>query len=73
MKVPDDISLVGFDDIFYSSILETKLTTVRQHIRQMALETCKVVVNLLEGKPCPTEVKLTTELIVRDSVKDITK
>ena len=73
MKVPDDISLVGFDDIFYSSILETKLTTVRQHIRQMALETCKVVVKLLEGKPCPTEVKLTTELIVRDSVKDITK
>ncbi len=73
LSVPNDVSIVGFDDIFYSSILETKLTTVRQHIRQMALETCKVVVNLLENKPCQQEVKLETELIVRDSVKDISK
>ena len=32
IKIPNDVSLVGFDDIFYASILETKLTTVRQPI-----------------------------------------
>ncbi len=71
VKVPDDISLVGFDDIFYSSILETKLTTVRQPVKQMALEVCNMMVGLLAGKPCSEEVKLKTKLIVRDSVKDI--
>lgn len=71
LKIPEDVSLVGFDDIFYSSILETKLTTVRQPIRELANETCKTIINLLEGKECKKEVKLKTELIIRDSVKAI--
>lgn len=71
LKVPDDISLVGFDDIFYSSILETKLTTVRQPVKTLATETCNMIINLLQGKDCQKEVKLKTELIIRDSVREI--
>lgn len=71
LKIPEDVSLVGFDDIFYSSILETKLTTVRQPIKELASKTCRTIINLLEGKDCFEDVKLKTELIVRDSVRNI--
>ena len=71
LKVPQDLSVVGFDDNFYSSILETKLTTVRQPVKQMAYEVCKMMVNILEEREHSMEIKLKAELIVRDSVKDI--
>lgn len=71
LSVPEDVSLVGFDDVFYSSILRTKLTTVRQPIRELATETCKMTIKLIKGEACPQTVKLKTELIVRDSVADI--
>ena len=71
LSVPEDVSLVGFDDVFYSSILKTKLTTVRQPIRELATETCKMTIKLMKGEACPQAVKLKTELIVRDSVADI--
>jgi len=71
LEVPRDISVVGFDDNIYSSILETKLTTVRQPIRQMAIEVCKMIINIVREIPTNKEVKLKAELIVRDSVKDI--
>lgn len=70
-KVPQDLSVVGFDDNLYSSVLETKLTTVRQPIKQMALEVCNMIVNVLEKRDTEKEVKLKAELIVRESVKDI--
>lgn len=73
IKVPEQLSVVGFDDNFYSSILETKLTTVRQPIRQMALEVCRMMRNVLDGKETEKEIKLKAELILRDSVKEIVK
>jgi LacI family transcriptional regulator len=71
LSVPNDVSLVGFDDIFYSSILKTKLTTVRQPVKELATETCKMTMKLIKGEACPKMIKLKTELIVRDSVADV--
>ena len=43
IRVPDDISVAGYDDLVYSSILETPLTTVRQPIADIAQKTVEVL------------------------------
>lgn len=71
LSVPENISLVGFDDVFYSSILKTKLTTVRQPIKELATQTSRMIIKLMKGESCPKMVKLKTQLIIRDSVGSI--
>lgn len=70
LKIPEDISLIGFDDIFYSSLLDVPLTTMRQPIKELASEACKTMVGMISGETEPFERKsLVAELIVRKSVK----
>ncbi len=68
-RVPDDISVLGFDDTFYSAVLETPLTTMRQPVREIAEATCRTILDLVDKKPVAKEVRLPAELIIRDSVK----
>jgi len=70
-SVPRDLSVVGFDDSLYSSISETKLTTVHQPLKELAKAVCDMLENLLSGKETPKEVKLKAQLIVRDSVRNL--
>ncbi len=67
-KVPEDISIVGFDDALYSSLLDTPLTTMRQPVKSLAEEACRIVLALVEGKGKVENVLLPAELIIRDSV-----
>lgn len=70
-KVPDEISITGFDDISYASLVRPALTTMRQDIQQKGSVAVEMLVEMLDGK-CEGEhpmVVLPTELIVRDSVK----
>jgi len=69
VRVPEDLSLVGFDDLPFSSLLTPRLTTVRQPARDMGDRAANVLFDLLEGKgdtalgePFPVSVQ------VRDSV-----
>ncbi len=71
INIPDDVSLIGFDDIFYSSILETKLTTVKQPIEQMSKVTCDMLLDIIENKKGPKIKSISGEFIVRDSVRNI--
>lgn len=68
VKIPYDLSLVGFDDSFYSSILETKLTTVKQPITEMSQETCKLLLRLIENNIDKESISLPGSIIIRDSV-----
>lgn len=70
-KIPEDISIVGFDDALYSSLLDTPLTTMRQPVKSLAEEACRIVLNLVEKKGEVEDVKLPAELIVRNSVAKI--
>ncbi|MGI6735018.1 MAG: LacI family DNA-binding transcriptional regulator [Bacilli bacterium] len=69
IKIPDDISLIGFDDIFYSSILETKLTTVKQPIAEMSKATCDLLLDIIEDPSRKAEISLPGHFIIRDSVR----
>ena len=71
IKIPEDLSLAGFDDLMYSSILDTKLTTVKQPIEQIAKESCEMMIRLINNIEGETKVRLNTELIVRNSIKEV--
>ena len=67
LRVPADISLVGFDDLFFASYTQPPLTTVRQprgKMGQMALES---LLKLMAGKEPAESIKVPAELIVRES------
>ena len=68
VKIPEDLSVFGFDDTFYSSLLETPLTTMRQPVKTLAEEACRVILDLIEGKKTQRSVKLPAEIVERKSV-----
>jgi LacI family transcriptional regulator len=71
LKVPQDIALIGFDDIPIASLIEPSLTTVRQPIERMGSMAADLLLNLLqsslEEEVLPHRIILPTELIVRNS------
>ena len=69
LKMPRDFSLVGFDDTFYSQILETQLTTVSQPSKDIAMNVCGLILKCIDNPDYKEEIRLKTELIIRDSVK----
>ena len=67
-RVPDDISIVGVDDIELAPYLTPPLTTVRQSLADVATLATKILLDLLHGRePAQTQVVFQPELVVRDS------
>lgn len=68
MRVPEDISVVGFDDIQAATFHSPSLTTVRQPLHQMGEIAAKVLLDRLEGKEdWPKQVAVKPELVIRES------
>lgn len=70
-KVPEDMSVVGFDDNVYSSLLEKPLTTMRQPLEELAEVTVSTMLNMIEGKGYEKKGKMPAMLVERDSVKQM--
>ncbi|MFA4924700.1 MAG: LacI family DNA-binding transcriptional regulator [Ignavibacteriaceae bacterium] len=67
-KVPQDVSLVGFDDIVADIMLRPPLTTIRVPKIEMGVEALKLIVNTLKNKKSlHKKVLVPVELIVRES------
>ena len=72
VKVPDDVSLVGFSDIKTASKLRAPLTTVRENVTGMAEKSIDILFRMIEEKKKIVEkVKLESRLIIRGSTKPI--
>ena len=68
-KVPEDIAIVGFDDIVLSSLIEPKLTTVRVEKDLMGKKAIDRLLWRLENKKSPDEKTiLSVEIVERESV-----
>jgi DNA-binding LacI/PurR family transcriptional regulator len=67
LRVPQDISLVGFDDLFVAQYSDPPLTTVRQPMRQMGRLAMETLFQLLSGVESTQNIKVPGELIVRES------
>jgi len=68
LHIPEDLSVVGFDDLPVASWVGPPLTTVRQPLVQMAMAAARLVLRLAGGEePTQTRIELATKLIVRES------
>jgi len=67
LRVPHDISLIGFDDLFVAQYTDPPLTTVRQPMRQMGRLAMETLFQLLSGVESTQNIKVPGELIVRES------
>lgn len=68
MRVPDDISLVGFDDMPFADLLAPPLTTIRQPVQQLGRKAFQALFAVLNDQPFPGLERLPTTLVERRSV-----
>jgi LacI family transcriptional regulator len=67
LQVPDDMSIVGLDDIDEAAQASPPLTTVRQSPREVGIVIADTLVERLQGRSTPVAIQLSGELIVRES------
>jgi LacI family transcriptional regulator len=68
VRVPEDVSVAGFDDAEAASITVPQLTTVRQPLREMGRVGAEILYRLIDGQPVDvTRIELSTRLVVRES------
>ena len=68
LRIPEEIALVGFDDLPQASRSEPPLTTVRQQVVQFGMSAVEVLIDVIDnGVTPPRRIVMATELIVRDS------
>jgi LacI family repressor for deo operon, udp, cdd, tsx, nupC, and nupG len=74
LSIPEDVSIVGFDDIEFAKYCDPPLTTVRQPAKEMGSTAMSVLCNIIENKSMsksPSQHHLPTDLIVRKSTTSI--
>jgi LacI family transcriptional regulator len=71
LHVPDDVSVVGFDDLPWTRYLDPPLTTVRQPGRAMGRAAAEGVLAALRGEASPGQLQIPAELVVRASVRTL--
>jgi DNA-binding LacI/PurR family transcriptional regulator len=68
IRVPEEVGIVGYDDIALAELVTPGLTTVRQPAREMGRAAAAMLLDEIEGREVAREVDLPAELILRDSL-----
>jgi LacI family transcriptional regulator len=72
LRIPDDLSVIGFDNVPGSALISPPLTTVDQSIEHMGALAARIVLDLIQGRPCENRLhKVPTQLVVRQSCRAI--
>ena len=67
-RVPEDVAVVGFDDVPLSTMTDLELTTIRQPVIETGVRAVEVLIDLIEnGVDFPQHIILDTKLVVRSS------
>jgi DNA-binding LacI/PurR family transcriptional regulator len=69
LRVPDDVSVVGYDDIDLAALVAPPLTTVHQPVRRKGIDAVRLLLAEVEADPParPEHLRLETRLVVRGS------
>ncbi|MFH1513328.1 MAG: substrate-binding domain-containing protein, partial [Bacillota bacterium] len=65
--IPEDLKIVGFDDIPLASLATPTLTTIRQPIYEIGRSSVEVIINQLSGIVVPTQIILPVTLVKRQT------
>lgn len=71
LRVPEDVSVAGYDGIDVSGYISPSLTTIRQPVEDMAKNTVKLLFDIIAGKKEHQHITFDGELLVRESTKEI--
>ena len=74
IRIPEDVSLIGFDDLPFCDIVSPRLTSLRvpkQELGQMAVRRLLDIVE--EGMDTKTQTLVSTRFVERDSVRDVNR
>jgi len=73
ISAPEEMSIIGFDDISQAAFTNPRLTTVRQPLEQMGRQAVSLLLEKIRNpdRP-PRRITLTTELVIRDSCQPLT-
>lgn len=68
LSVPDDVAVVGFDDLPTAVLSDPPLTTIRQPIRRSGTQAVETLIDILTNGPRPPRrITMSTELVIRSS------
>ncbi|MFJ8579633.1 LacI family DNA-binding transcriptional regulator [Micromonospora sp. NPDC093277] len=69
LTVPDDLSVIGFDNVPESALVNPPLTTIMQPLQRMGAEALRLLIDLIGGVERDTHIQLPTELVIRASCR----
>ena len=67
LRVPQDVSVVGFDDMHHAAFVNPSLTTVHLPLYQVGALACERLIERVHGKVERVAERLPSHLVVRDS------
>ncbi|WP_428241260.1 LacI family DNA-binding transcriptional regulator [Gynuella sp.] len=70
LKVPDDVSVVGYDDVMLAGYFQPSLATVRVPVNRMAQQAAKLAISLSQHQKCDINRIFKPDLVLRQSVKE---
>ncbi|MDH6365179.1 GntR family transcriptional regulator of arabinose operon [Enterococcus sp. PF1-24] len=69
-QIPEDFSIIGFDDIQAASLVEPPLTTIAQNFAKLGEVAGKLLIDWIENNQIPEDIKIPVDLIQRKSTKE---
>lgn len=67
VRVPEDVAIVGFDDLPLAAYATPSLTTMRQPLDEMSRQAVRLVIEQIRGHDVPRSVRFPARLVVRES------
>ncbi len=72
MRIPDDLSVIGFDNCLDALLANPMLTTIDQFVAEMGSIAVDMIVKLINGETLDNDLhKIQTQLVVRDSCRNM--
>jgi DNA-binding LacI/PurR family transcriptional regulator len=69
VRVPDDVSVIGFDDVEMSAWKTFNLTTLRQPVNRMVAATVSMIINMINRRETSIRVEIESQLMIRGSAR----
>lgn len=71
IRIPEDVSIIGFDDLPYAAVASTPLTTVHVPKQEMGRIVAGRLMELIKGKTAPVKIQVGTSFVERSSVQTL--